>query len=327
LTERLFSENTTVRETQLKQGCKKFEKFVHKTTPPRSSAMNTEFSEKYLHPFPSQRPLADYEDVPLFGGLPDLLRSLQTALGLNVRFIRSGGTLPNIIAKCFTVKVEGGRSPGCLVLLPPEKSSGQNKGQKRCLLNEPQQYEILNSLCLFLGDAYRWQQALRKYEEEAASHTPFAVFNTDAPLFTNTLFNVLKESAKVLGCSAASFYTLNSAEKTLRIRSCWGLPEEVLLEKPRSLRESPADLEAILGQAVILNEDYLLETYTMPQDFPAGDCVPVSSPMSILGTLWFFSSGRRKFYERDIRLIEITAGRIAAELERASLIRELRKMP
>jgi transcriptional regulator with GAF, ATPase, and Fis domain len=281
--------------------------------------MNTELSDNYLKPFPSQRPLADYEDVPMFGGLPDLLRSLKMSLGLNIRFIRSGGTLPNIIAKCFTVKVEGGKSPGCLVLLPPEKN-------KTSILDESQQNEMLNSLCLFLGDAYRWQQALRKYEEEYASHTPLSLLNTDAQLFTDTLFNVLKEGAKILGCSAASFYTLNSAEKTLKLRSCWGLPEEVLLAKPRPLRESPADLEAILGQAVILNEDYLFEIYPMPEDFPAGVCVPVMSPMSILGTLWFFSTGRRKFYERDIRFIEIVAGRIAAELERSSLIRELREL-
>lgn len=82
--------------------------------------MNTELSDNYLKPFPSQRPLADYEDVPMFGGLPDLLRSLRMSLGLNIRFIRSGGTLPNIIAKCFTVKqgrvVKSGLNSRCHIL-------------------------------------------------------------------------------------------------------------------------------------------------------------------------------------------------------------------
>ncbi|MCL2745325.1 MAG: GAF domain-containing protein, partial [Planctomycetaceae bacterium] len=280
-----------------------------------------EFSENYLHPFPSPRPLEDYEDVPLFGGLPDLLRSLHTSLGLDIRFVRSGGTLPNIIAKCFTVRVEGGKSPGCLVLLPPNR----DKKKKRCLLTEAQQTELLNSLCLFLGDTYRWQQALRKYEEESAAHPPLSVLNMEMQVSVDTLFSVLKEGAKILGCAAASFYSLNSVEKTLKLRSCWGLPEETLLAPPRSLKDSPADLEAILGQAVVLYEDYVIEVYPIPEDFPAAVCVPVTSPMSILGTLWFFSSDRRKFYDRDIRFIEIIAGRIAAELERTSLIRELQK--
>jgi GAF domain-containing protein len=137
------------------------------------------------------------------------------------------------------------------------------------------------------------------------------------------LFNLLKEGAKVVDCHAASFYVLDTKSNTLKLRSCWGLPEERLLCPPRLLQNSMADLEAILGQVVILNEDYLFEVWESPEDFPAAVCVPVSSPMSIIGTLWFFSDVRRDFSEHDIRLLEIITGRLAAELERASLLREL----
>lgn len=278
--------------------------------------MNTEFYDKHLRSFPVPKPFLDHEDVPFFGSMPELLRSLQKNFGLNVIFVRAGGTLPGIMARCFTVKVEGGKSPGCLALLPSEQP-------ERCLLSPAQQNEFLNSLALLIGDAYRWQQMFRKYEEELATLVPIPSFSGSVSCFTETLYDILKEGAKILECQAASLYLLNTAENTLKLRSCWGLPEERLLDPPRQLRDSLADLEAMLGQAVVLNEDYLLESWPMPEEFSAGVCVPVASPVSIIGTLWFFSDQRCDFRERDIRLMEIITGRIASELERAALLREL----
>lgn len=282
--------------------------------------MNSEFYEKHLRSFPTPRPLLDYEDVPFFGSLPELLRSLQSIWGLDVVFVRAGGTLPDLMARCFTVKVEGGKSPGCLALLPPEIPG-------RCSMTPGQQNEFLSSLALLLGDAYRWQQMFRKYEEELASLVPIPSLDPNETRFTETLFDILKEGTKILDCDAASLYLLDSTKNTLKMRSCWGLPEERLLDPPRLLHDSLADLEAMLGQAVVLNEDYLLEAWPTPETFPASVCVPVASPMSIIGTLWFFSNEKREFDERDLRLMEILTGRIAAELERAALLRELDETP
>lgn len=280
--------------------------------------MNTDFYDKHLRSFPVPKPLLDHEDVPFFGSLPDLLRSLKKIFGLNIVFVRAGGTLPNIMARCFTVKVDGGKSPGCLALLPPDTSD-------ECLMPAIQQNEFLNSLSLLLGDAYRWQQMFRKYEEELATLVPIPSLDPKEFRFTETLFDILKEGAKILDCQASSLYLLNTMNNTLKLRSCWGLPEERLLDPPRALQESLADLEAMLGQAVVLNEDYLQEAWPMPEEFPAAVCVPVTSPISIIGTLWFFADKRREFSERDIRLMEIITGRIASELERSALIRELKQ--
>lgn len=278
--------------------------------------MNTEFYDQHLRSYPSPRPLLDHEDIPFFGSLPELFRSLYAIWGMDVVFVRAGGTLPDMMARCFTIKVDGGKSPGCLVLLP-------SLGDRPCTMTMSQQNEFLSSLALLLGDAYRWQQMFRKYEEELSAIVPIPSLDPKEQQFTETLFRILKEGAKVLDFHAASLYILDSQKNTLKLRSCWGLPEERLLDPPRSLHDSLADLEAILGQAVILNEDYLLESWSAPESFPTAVCIPVMSPMSIIGTLWFFSNDHRDCVERDIRLMELITGRIAAELERAALLKEL----
>ncbi|MDR2641819.1 MAG: GAF domain-containing protein [Planctomycetaceae bacterium] len=280
---------------------------------------NTEFYEKHLRTFPDNSVLLDHEDVPFFGSLPGLLRTVRNSLGLDIVFVRAGARLPDIMSRCFTVKVDGGKSPGNLVLLPDDGSAG------KVTMSNEQQEEFINSLALLLGDAYRWQQLVRKYEEELASVIPLPAIEPSEIKFNDTLFNILKAGSKLLNCQASSFYVLNTTDNTLKLRSCWGLPEERLLDAPRLLHESLADIEAMLGQAVILNEDYLFETWQSPESFPTAICVPVMSPVTIIGTLWFFANVRRDFGCRDRYLIEIITGRISAELERAALERELAK--
>jgi hypothetical protein len=288
-----------------------------KTSNPLNVTMNDEFYEDNLRTFPSTKSLLDYEDVPFFGSLPELLRSIQSTFGLEIEFIRAGGTLPDMMARCFTIKVENGKSPGCLALLPPKNA------QKNTATNLSKQDHFLTSLALLLGDAYRWQQMFRKYEGELASLIPVPTTDINESRFSEILFNILKESAKILNCQAASFYALEAKTNLLKLRSCWGLPEERLLSSDRQLHDSIADLEAILGQAVILNEDYLFDAWGAPEDFPTAICVPVTSTVSIIGTLWFFSEQRRHFSEHDLGVLEIITGRLASELERASLLREL----
>jgi transcriptional regulator with GAF, ATPase, and Fis domain len=277
--------------------------------------MNTEFYDSNLRTFPAPKPLLDYEDVPFFSSLPEVLRSIRQTLGMDVRFIRAGGTLPGFSAQCFTVKVEGGKSPGCLVLVPSETT-------ERCRMNPAEQQNFLNALALLLGDAYRWQQLFRKYEEELAGYVPVPSIDPNEKRFTETLFDILKNSTKILRCNASAFYALNSKNNTLKLRSCWGLPEERLLDPPVMLHDSLSDLEAVLGQVVILNDDYLFETWGAHEDFATAVCVPVMSPMTIHGTLWFYCNEKRGFGDNDLKVMELITGRIAAELERAALLRE-----
>ena len=260
------------------------------------------------------RSTLDHKDIPLFGSLPELLKSLWQHLGLDVRFIRTGGTLPEKIEETYTIKSNGIRSPGQLVVVP-------NRDIRKPKLLGQERHSFLTSLAHFLGDAYRWQHALRQYEEYQASSIDVLPVERDE----ESLFRLLKESARLSGFCAASLYLLDAERKMLKLRSCWGLPEERLLNPPTLLHNSIADMEAILGQIVVVNEDYLIETWRVPEDFPMSVCLPVMSQQTVWGTLWLFADQRRDCTEHELNLLEFIASRLAAELERSSLIRELGK--
>src|SRR5204863_6963613 len=80
------------------------------------------------------------------------------------------------------------------------------------------------------------------------------------------------------------------------------------------------DLEAFVAHAVVLAGTTLLPHWRCPVDFPAAVCVPVSSPSIPLGTLWVFSDQPRDFSPEQTNLLEIIAGRLAADLEREMLL-------
>jgi serine phosphatase RsbU (regulator of sigma subunit) len=70
----------------------------------------------------------------------------------------------------------------------------------------------------------------------------------------------------------------------------------------------------------VLEDTSLLPHWRCPEDYPAAVCVPVSSPTVPLGTLWVFSDAPRDFAPEETNLIEIVAGRLAADLEREMLL-------
>ena len=251
----------------------------------------------------------DHKDIPLFGSLPELLQSLQQHLGLDVRFIRTGANVPDAIEESYTIGIIGGQSPGQLVVMP-------NRDIRKPKLVGQERQGFLTAFAQFLGDAYRWQQMLRQYEEKQAA-------SADLPFIQRqgeSLYRLLKESAKLVDFCAASLYILDTQQKTLKLRSCWGLPEERLLDPPKPLHDSLADVEAILGQIVVINEDYLLETWRVPEDFPMSVCLPVMSQQCVWGTLWLFSDHRRDCTEHELSLMEYITGRLAAELEKIALL-------
>ena len=131
----------------------------------------------------------------------------------------------------------------------------------------------------------------------------------------------LLAGGEAVGCDAAALYLLDEATTELKLRSSWGLPFDRLTAPARPLQGAVADLEALLGHAVVLNDDSLMATWNVPEDFPAAVCVPVSSPTTLLGTLWVFSNEKRDFNDRETNILEVVAGRLASDLEREMLLR------
>ena len=126
---------------------------------------------------------------------------------------------------------------------------------------------------------------------------------------------VLRGGAQAVGGDRAALYLLNDATTELRLSACWGLDSTRWEEAPRPLAGAIADLEALAGSAIVLEDDTLHTFWCVPEPSGAAVCVPVATSTHILGTLWIFNDQPRLFDDRETNLIEIVAGRLAADVQ------------
>lgn len=175
------------------------------------------------------------------------------------------------------------------------------------------------------GELLSTRHALWQRESELAVAVPVSVQPREdqTPSLGSRLEGVLRGGAEAIGCQAAGLYLLDPATTELKLRSAWGLSRKRLAEPARPLRGSLADLEALMGHAVVLTDDRLHEYWKVPEPgFVSCVCVPVSSATMPLGTLWAFCREERDFTDVQTNLWEVVAGRIAADLERQVLVDE-----
>jgi serine phosphatase RsbU (regulator of sigma subunit) len=182
--------------------------------------------------------------------------------------------------------------------------------------------ELASAIAGILGELLETQHGLWEREAELAAGVPLAPHVEEEQHLAARLAAVLKGGAEAVGCHAAALYMLDEATTSLKLRSSWGLPRDRLIEPARPLRGSLADLEALLGHAVVLEDAAMLEQWNAPENFPSAVCVPLSTSTTILGTLWMFSNESRDFTDRQTNIIEVVAGRLASDLDREVLIRE-----
>jgi phosphoserine phosphatase RsbU/P len=184
---------------------------------------------------------------------------------------------------------------------------------------------LADSIAALWSELLTTRHALWQREAELAAGVPLVVRDDDeqAPSLGQRLEAVLRGGAEAIGCQAAALYLLDSATTELKLRSAWGLPRKRFAEPARSLRPALADLEALLGHAVVLVEPSLFDYWKVPeQGFRACVCVPVSSPSMPLGTLWVFCDRVREFSDAETNILEVVAGRVASDLERETLVDE-----
>ncbi len=165
----------------------------------------------------------------------------------------------------------------------------------------------------------RTRRALRASEAELAAGVPIYIEPTQAGALADRLESILRGGARSAGCTAAALYLLDEATSHLKLRASWGLPAERLTDTPRRLATELADLEALLGHAVVLENTALLASWPVPEACGAAVCLPVAAESTLLGTVWFFAPAPRDFDDREMETLELLAGRLAVELELAML--------
>jgi GAF domain-containing protein len=245
--------------------------------------------------------------------LAPLLRAFHRATGWELAVERSAVTC----GEAWSTELGGDGDPTARLVVRP---AAEAPGESGALLPLTEVRPLARSIAELVNENNRLRRALWQREAELAAGVPVSPRRDEEQHLATRLEAVLRTGAEAVGCQAAGLYVLNDATSELKLRAAWGLGDNRLLEPARPLRGAIADLEALTGHAVVLEDTALLPHWRCPEDFPAAACVPVSSPSVPLGTLWVFSSAQRDFSPQETNLLEIIAGRLAADLEREVLL-------
>lgn len=182
--------------------------------------------------------------------------------------------------------------------------------------------KLAAALAGLVGELFSVEQALVEREAELAAHLAVSPRPDEDRRLAAVLEATLASVVRHLGCRAAGLYLLDDATTELKLRAAHGLPRSRLARPARPLAVAKADLEALLGHAVVLESTESYRRWNLPENFPSAVCLPVASGTSVLGTLWLFDTAPRPFADADVNVAEIAAGRLAAELERHVLLGE-----
>jgi phosphoserine phosphatase RsbU/P len=167
------------------------------------------------------------------------------------------------------------------------------------------------------------EEVIRRQEAELAT----AVLVTSHPdrqrETADRLESILESTSRSIGATAAAIYLLDDSTSQLKMRSCIGLPRSRLSAPPRELRGSLGDLEALLGNAVLLTDIDMMPEWPSPEAYGAALVVPVGTSSMPHGTIWFWSEKPRTYSPTEIEVANLAAGRVMAEIEQSILGHEV----
>lgn len=273
----------------------------------------------YLKLHVENAPEQQHPDLANFPGLAAMCRAFEETTGWALRYETEGET--GTASPPWSASVESGfGGPIGRLVIESSPAELDHEGRSRLPLGEVQ--PMGEALRQMLNELERTRYALWQREAELAAGVPIIPHADEKAHLAERLESVLRGGAEAVGCQAAALYLLDEGTSQLKLRASWGLPQSRLLESARPLRGSVADLEALVGHAVVLEDTSVLPHWKSPEDFPSAVCVPVSSPTMPLGTLWIFSDSVRDFTAEQTNMLEIVAGRLAADLEREMLMQE-----
>ncbi len=266
---------------------------------------------RYLRLYQEELPEPSRRKRDSIGSLPQVLTAFQNLTGWSLEYLPPSENSPNGLTRSAPVNPDVGVTPGRLRLDSPDASPA------------PESVEgMASALSAMLDELLSTHQALCHREAELAAGVPLVPHPQEQRHLAERLQAILKGGAEAVSGHAAALYLLDEATTHLKLRASWGLSHERFVDPPRHLEHALADLEAMLGHAVVLEDITLLAHWNAPEDFRAAVCLPVSTPTTILGTFWVFCREPRDFTDAQTGILEIVAGRVAAELEREMLLKE-----
>lgn len=262
-----------------------------------------------------ESPSPDAETQPRRGEFEDLFQSFHLATGWNLRLAPNDATpLPDVWTKPLD------HDPQRLELLKPDALDETSTSTSKRCLSKAKAQTIAGGLADMLDKLSVTRRNLWQREAELAAGVPVALRPSEPKHLADRIEAILQAGVDAVGGTAAAMYMLDEGTSELKLRALCGLSKEHLLDPARSLNNAVADLEALAGHAVVIEDAHLLPHWDVPLPFASAVCVPISSPSTPLGTLWLFGDRPRDYLPQETNIIEVVAGRLAAELEREMLL-------
>ena len=230
-------------------------------------------SLKCLKLYQEQLPAAGQPDIESVASLPEMLAAFREVTGWSLEFsaARSRSTQPSMRGPP--------RSPRASEhLSDPPLSVRPDRLRPLWKRRLPRARGGGAAVGAMLGELSATRQALWEREAELAAGVPVAGRPANQQHLAARLEAVLKGGAQAIGCQSAGLYLLDEATTSLKLRSSWGLPPQRLLAPPRPLRGAVADLEAMLGHAVVLEDAQLLDHWQPPEKVLSAACVRFLRP-------------------------------------------------
>lgn len=144
---------------------------------------------------------------------------------------------------------------------------------------------------------------------------PWQSRDTQHAQLTQRITAVLRAAVGGFACDGADFYLLDDATTQLQLRAHFASPHREPGAPRRPLAKALADVAAMAGSAIVLEDDAAMVDWPVPVWCGAAVCLPVASDRTVYGTLWLYSNESRSFADAEIELAEVVAGRLAAEIE------------
>ena len=262
------------------------------------------------------------------GSLSGLLKAFQATTGWLLRYTAdedrkspASSSSKNTSKKSWSAPIApgGGVSAGNLIL---EAAECDTRLKKRPSVEFEAAREMASAIAGLTGELMETRHALWQREADLAAGVAVFPHRESEDDLAARLQTAVKSAANAIEAQAAALYLLDESTSELKLRACWGLPFDRFTAPARRLQGSLADLEALLGHAVVLENTSLMPGWNAPEDFAAAICVPVSSSTTVLGTFWIFCDETRNFTDAQTSVAEIVAGKIASDLEREMLLHE-----
>ena len=168
---------------------------------------------------------------------------------------------------------------------------------------------------------------VRRQELELAAHAAAPIAPSRSEKTSQRIHTTLGQAIAATGFDAAAIYLLDDETQHLHTRAVVGLPEDRLGAEPRMLRGSRADLEALVQEAVLIDDVHGMmgQTWNAPEDCRAAICTALYKGDLPIGTLWLFSHQPRSLGESDSAVARLASAQITLELTHAASERRERE--